>query len=143
MLQDTEGAGKSRGGLGMVRQYRNTSLETQIQIRADRVKYPPYGLHGGQQSSPTRVILNPESNPRELPNKVIIPVQQGDSWRLECPGGGGWGNPTERNPEAVLEDVIAEKVSIKRARATYGVVIREDLTIDIQATKECRTLSSS
>ena len=143
LLQDTEGAGKSRGGLGMVRQYRNTSPDTQIQIRADRVKYPPYGLHGGQESAKTRVILNPDSNPEELPNKVIIPVQQGDSWRLECPGGGGWGNPIERNPEAVLTDVIEGKVSLKRAKDTYGVVIREDLTIDINATEQSRSLANA
>ena len=62
---------------------------------------------------------------------------------MECPGGGGWGNPIERNPEAVLTDVIEGKVSLKRAKDTYGVVIREDLTIDINATEQSRSLANA
>ena len=53
-------------------------------------------------------------------------------------GGGGWGDPLERDPEAVRADVVAELVSREAARSDYGVVIRADLTLDAPATQRLR-----
>ena len=58
-----------------------------------------------------------------MPSKFIETMNNKDTLIAEVPGGGGWGNPFERAPSLVLEDVIAEKVSIKRAKQVYGVVI--------------------
>jgi len=139
LLPDAEGAGKFRGGVGMVRQYRFLQDETVVQVRTDRQAHPPYGLYGGQTARPARVILNPDSEPRMMPGKCLITVNEGDVLRLEMPGGGGWGDSLEREPEMVLQDVIAEKVSPQRAREAYGVVVDVgQRRVDPDATRQLR-----
>lgn len=139
LLPDAEGAGRFRGGVGLVRQYRFLQDDTLIQIRTDRQHYPPYGLHGGHAARPARVLLNPGGDGRMLPGKCLLTVKAGDVLRVEMPGGGGWGDPLDRDPELVLQDVIAEKVSAERAREVYGLVVDgERRRVDAPATQELR-----
>ncbi|MCH8922078.1 MAG: hydantoinase B/oxoprolinase family protein, partial [Planctomycetes bacterium] len=59
LMPDTGGAGKHRGSMAQVRQVKNLADRATLQLRSDKRKYPPYGLHGGLPGSPSRNILNP------------------------------------------------------------------------------------
>ena len=136
---DSEGAGKFRGGLGMVREYRYLMDDTILQMRSERMKYQPYGLQSGKASSPTRLILTQNGQQKAMPTKFLVTLNKGDSLRVDWPGAGGWGDPLERDPMKVLVDVIAEKVSVQRAREVYGVVVdAENRQADLNATERLR-----
>jgi N-methylhydantoinase B len=121
---DRAGAGKYRGGAAMYREYRFLEDEAVMQVRADRNRFHPYGLYGGAPGERSRNTLNPGTpGERELPGKVTMTIRQGDVFRHELPGGGGWGDPLERDPAAVLGDVRNGYVGLDRARLDYGVVI--------------------
>jgi N-methylhydantoinase B len=134
-LPDTGGAGKYRGGLSLIREYRFTETEGILQIRSDRYISHPYGLQGGKPGALSRNILNPDDEVRELPGKCLIPLKKGDVFCHVLAGAGGWGHPFERDTERVLEDVQNEKISIESAKRDFGVVIdSETSTIDSEAT---------
>jgi N-methylhydantoinase B len=124
-LADTGGPGKFRGGLALERQYRFLEAEGTLQLRTDRRHHLPYGLAGGRPGTPSRNVLNPATDNRELPAKCTLTVRHGDVYRHELAGAGGWGNPFERAPERVLHDVLEEKISVAYARREYGVAIDE------------------
>ena len=138
-LPDTGGAGIYRGGLSLVRDFRLLAEEATLQIRADRTKYQPYGLQGGGAGAPAQNILNPEDEARELPPKPTMTIQRGDVFRHIAAGAGGWGNPFEREPQAVLKDVLEEKVTLAHACGAYGVVINpQTYEVDEIATQQLR-----
>ena len=113
--------------------------DTIVQMRADRKKFQPYGVNGGQSPNPTRITLNPTNENKDMPPKFLIDVKKGDVVKIQWPGAGGNGNPLDRAPDMVLQDVIAEKVSIDRAKDTYGVVIDSNSkTVDAGATETLR-----
>ena len=135
-VPDSGGAGKFRGGLGVVREYQLTADEATVQIRSDRNKFLPWGAQGGSPGSRTHSILNPDTENRELPSKFLLEVKEGDVYRSIQAGAGGYGDPLERDPEAVLKDVLQEKVTVDRARTHYGVVFStEPLEVDRKATE--------
>ena len=73
--------------------------------RADRVVIPPRGLAGGAQGRASRFLLHPDSpDEKVLPASATVPLGAGDTFRIETTGGGGYGNPGERDPAAVAED---------------------------------------
>jgi N-methylhydantoinase B len=111
---DSGGAGRYRGGLGLVRQYRLLADEAVLQLRADRVRHRPFGLMGGQPGAASRNILNPATEARELPGKVTMRMKKGDVIRHEQAGGGGHGNPALRDPAAAERDVADGKVTLAR-----------------------------
>jgi N-methylhydantoinase B len=103
----------------------------------------PYGVRGGKAALPYRAIVNPgTAEEKKLPGLVDdLPLRQGDLLRLMTTGGGGWGDPLEREPEYVLLDVIQGKVSSASAREDYGVVLAgegDNLTVDGAATEQLR-----
>ena len=139
LVPDTEGAGKFRGGLGMVRMYRYLQDDTVVQVRADREKTPPYGLQGGLPSVTTKVAVTRGGQTMSMPSKFLVNMNNGDTLRAEWPGAGGWGDPLDRDPELVLWDVVEEKVSRQRAKDVYGVVIQPATrSIDWDATQLLR-----
>ena len=136
---DSGGAGKHRGGLGMVRDYEMLADEAMVQLRSDRSRFLPWGARGGKPGSRTRNILNPDGNREDLPSKFLKWLKKGTVYRLVQAGGGGWGDPLDRAPEAVLTDVIQEKVTRERARSDYGVVIPPGAeAVDVAATRRLR-----
>lgn len=138
-LPETEGAGKYRGALGIVREYRLLAEDSLVQVRSDRQAHPPYGLFGGQPGAPGRIVLNPGAGETVLPSKMMRRMKAGDVLRAEMPGGGGYGDPMLRDPQAVLKDVVHEKMSIARAREVYGVVVdAAAMAIDEAATAALR-----
>jgi N-methylhydantoinase B len=138
-LPDTGGPGQFRGGLALVRTYRFLEQSGTFQIRADRSRFTAYGLSGGGPGSPSHNLLNPGPNQQALPPKTTLQVQYADELRHELAGAGGWGNPLGRDPRAVLDDVLDEKITLAHARAAYGVALTEDGTsIDESETARLR-----
>jgi N-methylhydantoinase B len=126
-LPDRAGAGKFRGGAPYFRDYRFTEREAILQVRSDRARFRPYGLYGGMPGQPSANYLNPQDNNQKLTSKPTMIIQEGDVFRHELAGGGGWGDPLERDPADVLRDVRNELVSITSAKKDYGVIIDNEL----------------
>lgn len=123
LVNDSEGAGKFRGGLGVRRDYVFTDHSPTFTILADRDREGPWGLFGGHAGKPAEYILNPDTNPVVLNSKSTHELKPNDVVSYRTCGGGGWGEPRERDPEAVKRDVREGKVSAERAREVYGVEV--------------------
>jgi N-methylhydantoinase B len=122
-IQDAMGPGKFRGGAPFRREYKLLAEEAILQVRSDRRDFRPYGLYGGGPGKPSMNYLNPDRNPDPLPSKLTMTMKQGDLFRHEVAGAGGWGDPLERDPALVHKDVRNEFVGERAAREDYGVVI--------------------
>ncbi len=120
---DSGGPGRFRGGLALVREYRFENEEGTLQLRTDRRRFLPYGLHGGRDGTPSRNVLNPDGERQELPAKCTLTLRRGDVFRHVLAGAGGWGDPFTRDAERVLRDVREEKITPDYARREYGVAI--------------------
>ncbi len=117
LIPDSCGMGKYRGGLGIAREYRLLNEEATLQLRSDRMKFRPYGLAGGDAALPTRNILVRHGEvAREMPAKFSITLKRGDVIRHEQPGGGGHGDPAQRDPALIEADARNEKVTPRYAR---------------------------
>ncbi len=139
LIPDSEGPGCFRGGLGLRRDWQFPDHEVTFTLLSDNSKNAPWGLFGGGPGAPGRHILNPDGEARELPSKKTLQLAPGDVVSYRTPGGGGYGPALERDPEAVLRDVIDGKVSLARAREVYGVVIDLDRrVVDAAATESIR-----
>lgn len=139
LLPDRAGPGKFRGGAPYYRDYRFTEREAVLQVRSDRARFRPYGLYGGRPGQPSANYLNPQGNNRKLTSKLTMNIQRGDVFRHELAGGGGWGDPLDRDTAMVLADVRNEIISLEAARRDYGVVIdRQRWTVDEEATGTLR-----
>jgi N-methylhydantoinase B len=138
-VPDKAGAGKYRGGVPFKRQYRLNEAEAMLSVRSDRKTHRPFGLYGGSPGMPSENYFNPATENRPLPSKVTMQMKQGDVFCHVHPGGGGWGDPLERDPAAVLKDVRNEFLSRAKAEADYGVVIDATAwTVDEAATRRLR-----
>ncbi|MCC7079848.1 MAG: hydantoinase B/oxoprolinase family protein [Burkholderiales bacterium] len=139
-LPDSAGAGKYRGSLGIVRQYRILAEEATVNLRSDRHLHGCWGLFGGKPGAKARSIVNPGTPQEALaPSKFVRVMRRGEVFRGEMAASGGYGDPYTRDPAAVLEDVRQGKVSIAHARAAYGVCVQaETLTVDAEATAVLR-----
>jgi N-methylhydantoinase B len=124
---DSGGAGTRRGGLGYDKHYR-ALVDCHTIVTADRVLLGCYGVNGGQAGLPFVVTVDPGGpNERKLGGLVDgEPVRKGEVVRVETTGGGGWGDPLEREPELVLRDVVQGKVSLAAAEKDYGAAIKAD-----------------
>ncbi len=141
LIPDSDGAGRYRGGLGVRRDWKFRDHESTLTIFSDSRKFPPWGLFGGGSGAPSKYILNPGGETKELPSKITLRLPPDSVISYRTPGGGGYGPATDRDPEKVLTDVIESKVSLQRAREIYGVVIDfEKRLVDKKATKKLRAL---
>ena len=139
-IPDSGGAGRYRGSLGIVRQFRILAEEATVNLRSDRHLHACWGLFGGQAGALARSIVNPGTAREErAPSKFVRTMHRGDVFRGEMAASGGYGDPYTRDPLAVLEDVRQEKVTVEHARAAYGVCIdAASIAIDAEATAACR-----
>ena len=98
---------------------------------------PPWGLFGGQPGGRSRsVIIGPDGQERRLSSKETTFVEADHLIVTETPGGGGWGDPKLRDPQAVRRDVLEGLVSAERAREVYRVSINPGtMTIDESETR--------
>jgi N-methylhydantoinase B len=139
LRENSGGAGRYRGGLGQITQMTNLSEGRWSLSNSGRRLLPPWGLWGGQNgaASVNRVRRAGEQRFRdEDPVRALLPP--GSSVIVETAGGGGWGDPLERDPAAVRRDVREEFITRDAAREDYGVVFRGDDTVDEPATQELR-----
>ena len=138
---DSGGAGKRRGGLGISRGWRMLGSSGTVTDMAEPSLTPYYGLFGAHGGAPnTTVIHRGESllTPASSMGKVVrFPIQGGDLIQILKWGAGGYGDPLERDPQAVLEDVLEGHVSPRYAHDLYGVVVR-DGQVDDAATRQLR-----
>jgi N-methylhydantoinase B len=141
IIADSGGPGKRRGGLGKMETFRvpddqfAPSGPVNLGIQAGRFRYPAEGLSNGNRGMKAEFRVNGKSgNPYGLTR-----LNPGDVLTMGAAGGGGFGDPFTREPEAVLEDVMEGYVSIEVAKRHYGVAINADTwQIDMSATKVLR-----
>ena len=139
LVEDSEGPGRYRGGLGLRRDYLFPDHEASFTILADRERWGPHGLFGGLPGEKAQYVLNPESDCVELGSKVTIQLAEGDVVSYRTCGGGGYGPPEERDPDDVLRDVRDGRISPERAREFYWVAVdTESWTVDVEATSNLR-----
>jgi len=135
------GAGKYRGGIGVVKSQRVLTDGT-ITHEAERHEDTPWGAFGGHSGAVGKVEVYNVSEDKDisqLPAKFSgVPVKQGDVMAFYAPCGGGYGNPLERSPEQVRDDVLDGFCTIEHARQAYGVVLLNEDEIDAAKTKELR-----
>ena len=120
---DKCGAGKFRGGVPFRRAYRFNEDAGQLSVRSDRKTHRPFGLYGGSPGEPSENHLNPFTENKPLPSKVTMDITKGTVFQHTHPGGGGWGDPLDRDPAMVMRDVRNEYITATRAERDYGVVI--------------------
>jgi N-methylhydantoinase B len=139
-VPDTGGAGQYRGGLSVMREYRILADDIYFGVRSDKSVHPPHGLFGGEPGARAVNLIRSEAGERVLPPMPMQPItlRTGDVYRHVMAGGGGFGDPLERDPESVRVDVLDGKVTIEHARAAYGVVIDARQLVDVNATQTLR-----
>jgi N-methylhydantoinase B len=128
LRQDSGGAGKFRGGLGVAQEVRMLAPGSVLSAM-ERTKCPPWGLHGGKDAMANRFnIVRKDGSVQTLPTGKTpghVALETGDGFLIEVGGGGGFWDPSERDPARVLADVRAGYVSVEAARRDYGVVIHQ------------------
>ena len=142
LVKDSDGPGKSRGGLGMTREITILDHEATVTLGTERRKIPPWGLMGGKPGGSSDCsIVSPEGKKKALPGKVTIRLDPGTRIVLKTAGGGGFGNPMERDQEKVLRDVEEGLISTKRAKEQYGVAVNPEANrIDEESTIRLRKM---
>src|SRR3990167_242864 len=143
LIPDSGGAGKFRGGLGFVREYLILDNDARFSLRSTKHSVAPKGLEGGLEGKTGRCALNPNTEKEKvLPSRYSdLTLHPGDVVRLETPGGGGLGDPLNRDPDRGLSDAQNGYVSTDRARAFYGVVIERsdgNFRVDDPLTRKAR-----
>jgi N-methylhydantoinase B/oxoprolinase/acetone carboxylase alpha subunit len=141
LLADSGGPGRMKGGSGQREVFRVPDDQTaplppvNLGIQAGRHIHPPEGLFGGKPGAKAQFLVNGVSgNPFGLTQ-----LKPGDVVTIDAAGGGGCGNPLDREPQRVVSDVIEGYVSLEKAKEDYGVIINpKTLTLDEQATRKFR-----
>ena len=140
---DSGGAGEFRGGPGTLYRKQLTAPATVYTYVVGR-KYPMPGIAGGKPGAPNRLELRVGGAREEAGNTTrLVPHEAGEAIAYHYGGGGGWGDPLDRDPVKVLEDVLDEYVSQRSARDDYGIVLTGsledlDLALDAEATARLR-----
>ena len=134
---DSGGAGQWRGICGSHYE-KEVRVDSTVYTYVVGMKYPMVGICGGRNGAPNEMILRYGSaDPYRVEHTADnVPMRAGDRVMYDYGGGGGWGDPLERAPAAVLDDVLDEYVSVEGARRDYGVVLTgslDDLTLAIDA----------
>lgn len=127
LIRDSGGPGKFRGGLGVRREYLNLA-DARFSIRSMKHVIPPHGMAGGRDGRRGDIWINPDTEgAKRLPSRYAdYPLKAGDVFRLDTPGGGGYGDPLARPAERVLADLREGFVSPEAAAREYGVVLSAD-----------------
>ena len=149
LRKDSGGAGRHRGGMGLVRQIRllddGSYQKVGLSSLWDRSRLPPFGLFSANSGYPQRIrVIRKKGGvdvvPVEMGTKTtLFPLQYEDVISLETGGGGGYGDPLERAPASVLTDVQDGFVSLAAAREIYGVVLDPQAQeVDLESTRRQR-----
>jgi N-methylhydantoinase B len=139
-LPDSGGAGRYRGGPGYIKEYQVLGDALLTLRMGHNFEYSGWGVLGGQAPPTAHAFFNHGgSDERALRPLETLEMRPGDRLEMFIPGGGGYGNPFEREPQRVLEDVLNHYVSLEAAEQVYGVAIDpQTLTIDLERTRQLR-----
>jgi len=139
MRIDSGGVGRRRGGLGVEKVYTfTTDTDLTLDVIVERTGCPPWGLEEGEAGIPASAEIVRATGERETLRKSRISLHRGDQVRVLSGGGGGHGRGFERDPASVREDVAEGYVSREAAAKSYGILIADDGSIDIDATAGLR-----
>jgi N-methylhydantoinase B len=144
LVPNTAGAGQFRGGSAIRLDFEILKSGSMVMARGqERLRFRPWGLHGGRAGSLGAVSLNPgTAEERALPKVDVLRVDRGSVVSFRSAGGGGWGNPYERDLDLVLSDLENGLLSPEMAVSQYGVVTKRHpgggYEIDCAATEETR-----
>ncbi|SHI32166.1 hydantoinase B/oxoprolinase family protein [Desulfofundulus thermosubterraneus] len=130
------GAGKFRGGCGLIRDYRLLNSNAELTTIVSRHRIPPWGFAGGKDGSPNVVEIHPADGSEPIIGATFsnYPMRKGDLVRFISGCGGGYGDPLERPVEKVWQDVKDEYITIEAAAREYGVII-DPVTLEIDREK--------
>ena len=125
LVPDTGGAGQYRGGLAVERTFEFLSEKAEFTLRTDRRDHQPYGIAGGAPGAASTNTYTRGGDIRTLPTMPMTSyrAQRGDIVQLTSAGGGGYGDPLEREPQAVLHAVMEGRVSPESALKLYKVAL--------------------
>jgi len=121
LIQDTGGAGKYRGGLGLRKDIELLAEEAIMTGLGDRHDTQPYGIFGGKAGARAETILNPNTHPQTLGSKDVTSLRRGDIVSFRLAGAGGYGPPAERDLKAIRRDIADGYISFNAAARDYGV----------------------
>lgn len=116
---DSSGAGRYRGGSGLIRRYRALEDNIIVTVLADRERHSPWGLLGGRRGGRTAVLLRRRRRMRRVPSKSTLVLRRGEEVEIRTAGGGGYGRPEFRPRASILKDVENGILSKSRARKDY------------------------
>jgi N-methylhydantoinase B len=135
LRENAAAPGRWRGGVGSIREV-TFLADGAISVESEGHKYPPKGLFGGSDGTPSQLVwTKADGEVVQLPSKLPYHhFARGDRITAIRACGGAYGNPLERDPADVLDDVIDEYITRDKALADYGVVITDRFQIDDQAT---------
>jgi N-methylhydantoinase B len=140
LVENSEGPGRHRGGLGLRRDYLFKDHDVTFTILSDRGKTGPWGIFGGKDGRKAYYILNPEGEAKELSSKTTLELNPGDVISYQTCGGGGYGPPEDRDSTLVLKDVREGKISIERAQKVYKTIIdHRNWLVNEDQTKKLRS----
>lgn len=137
LRKDSGGAGKFRGGLGLERDIRFV-FDGEFLSVMKKSKTRTWGLDGGQGTDPNGLFIFCGTPEERKVGTYRFPARKGEKCILITAGGGGYGNPLQRDPKAILEDVLDGYVSSEAAKSLYGVSLTDDWKIDWEETKKLR-----
>lgn len=140
-VPDSSGAGQYRGGLAQTRKVRLLEDEAVLQLRSDKRLHPPFGLQGGASGSPSaNVLRSTDGGAKLLPVLGMSPMRRDEVIEHTFAGGGGWGDPANRELGAIERDLLDGKITVEYARVNYKIVAdSESRLIDIEATRGLRS----
>ena len=141
LVQDSGGAGRFRGGLAVERAWKLLAPEASLIVRSDRQIHRPYGLEGGGQGAASEnvVLAADEPDVRVFGPMFTTTLAEDETYYHRTAGGGGWGDPLDRDPKAVAFDVAEGKVSSAAALDTYGVALETDGAVSASTTEAVRS----
>lgn len=139
-VTDTGGAGRHRGGCGVAKEWEILDDRVNVTLMSERAHVPAFGLLGGEPGHCARFVVNPDR-----PDEVVLPAKtpprplnRGDHYLFQSAGGGGYGDPFQRDPRLVADDVVEGYISRDAAGRLYGVVVDDELQVDEAATADRR-----
>jgi N-methylhydantoinase B len=138
LAQGSGGNGRRRGGLGLRRELKMVGDRATYSLLSDGAVLPAFGIEGGLAAAPVsaHVRRGGQDIAFDTPGKVGgFPLRREDVLVLQAAGGGGYGDPLEREPERVAEDVREGYIDERTAHDVYGVVIKSDGSVDEPATR--------
>ncbi|MYH56298.1 MAG: hydantoinase B/oxoprolinase family protein [Acidimicrobiia bacterium] len=138
LRQDSGGAGRWRGGLGICREVKFLATGEMLSMKK-KTKTNPWALRGGHEPMTNAMIVWPDTDRAHRSRMERFTMEPGDRFRNLSGGGGGWGDPLDRPIGLVVEDVLDGYVSVEKAQKIYGVEIASDGTATPTAARKARS----